>query len=733
MNRQDALSYMKRNALSHFTKANNNTVVCPICKSGTGTNKTGAAYRETEDGYKFSCYSHRCYINASVIDIIALEYGMDPEDKSQLPKIIDKAAELFNINLDDNTQQVIHNTQPKEQHKKPTQWDMLQAPQGLSEKYKDKGMEQEEDLTNYFLQANKDLNKAFPDGYRGISLKTLNKHYVGYVEAWKHPLSDNAPSSKRIIIPTSKYSYLARAIEDNKVNSQFRKQKAFKQRIFNLKSLKTAAKPVFIVEGEIDAMSIEECNGVAIGLGSVSMINSFLEAVKEAKPKVQFVCMLDADGVGQSQQQDLVKGLRTLGIPCCEAKLNQYNKGNKCKDANELLQVNREALSSLVNAYERGAVVEQVAEPTEETKPLTTTEDGKIKAVEQINIDDIIAYNCFGDYRKQIEKSKTEPCYKTGFKELDRVLGDGLYNGLYVIGAISSLGKTTFTLQVADNLAKQGHDVLIFSLEMSRNELISKSISRLTYINNMDNTDLCRSARGVLNGREYDKYSKEQLQAITDAESSYNEYSKHIAIVEGNSDIGTAEIRRYLQAFKEQRGKAPIVILDYLQILKSPNDRFTDKQAADRNVTDLKVLTRDFQIPLIAISSVNRENYSKSASMSMYKESGGVEFSSDVCIALEYQYMKYVDTNSDPTTENGKAKDIKVYESERKKQQVNGEKVPILLQVLKNRMGVQDTVALSFISRYNYFEESSIKDYEVNITGVTDNTTDSVLDDEIDI
>jgi replicative DNA helicase len=69
------------------------------------------------------------------------------------------------------------------------------------------------------------------------------------------------------------------------------------------------------------------------------------------------------------------------------------------------------------------------------------------------------------------------------------LLDDGLYEGLYIVGAMSSLGKTTFVTQIGDQIANNGTDVLIFSLEMSRYELMAKSISRLTL------TEECGSRR----------------------------------------------------------------------------------------------------------------------------------------------------------------------------------------------------------------------------------------------
>lgn len=72
---------------------------------------------------------------------------------------------------------------------------------------------------------------------------------------------------------------------------------------------------------------------------------------------------------------------------------------------------------------------------------------------------------------------------KTLFEELDSNLNGGLKSGLYVFGAVSRLGKTTLIQQIADNIASQGHKVIIFSLEQSRFELVSKALSRITYIN----------------------------------------------------------------------------------------------------------------------------------------------------------------------------------------------------------------------------------------------------------
>ena len=108
----------------------------------------------------------------------------------------------------------------------------------------------------------------------------------------------------------------------------------------------------------------------------------------------------------------------------------------------------------------------------------------------------------FTNFANNIESKKDVIC--TNFNDFDNALDGGLYSGLYFIGAISSLGKTTFCLQIADQIARQKQDVLIFSLEMARDELMAKSVSRLTFINaqkqNLSSKN-AKSVRGILDGR----------------------------------------------------------------------------------------------------------------------------------------------------------------------------------------------------------------------------------------
>lgn len=85
------------------------------------------------------------------------------------------------------------------------------------------------------------------------------------------------------------------------------------------------------------------------------------------------------------------------------------------------------------------------------------------------------------EYRSEFSNTEYGKAFPTGFSILDGILNGGLREGLTVIGALSGLGKTTMLLQIANNIAEQGEDVIYFSLEMNKSELLTRTISRLSY------------------------------------------------------------------------------------------------------------------------------------------------------------------------------------------------------------------------------------------------------------
>jgi len=287
------------------------------------------------------------------------------------------------------------------------------------------------------------------------------------------------------------------------------------------------------------------------------------------------------------------------------------------------------------------------------------------------------AANYISAFKGSIRASANTPAIPTGFYELDEALDGGLYEGLYVLGAISSLGKTTFILQAADQIAQQGHDVLIFSLEMSRYELMAKSISRLTLDNCNGNDSNAKTTRGILAGTKYQYYSADEKALINKSIAAYEEYAQRIFIHEGIGDIGVEQIKQEVQLHTNITGNAPVVLIDYLQILAPYDMRATDKQNTDKAVLELKRLSRDKKIPVICVSSFNRDNYTAPVNLASFKESGAIEYSSDVLMGLQLAGMDDL-----KQSEGKRADTIKQIESWKA---ANPRKAQ--LKILKNRNG----------------------------------------------
>ena len=131
--------------------------------------------------------------------------------------------------------------------------------------------------------------------------------------------------------------------------------------------------------------------------------------------------------------------------------------------------------------------------------------------------------------KRTIEATSEGSIVKTGFNNLDTLLMGGVYPGLYVVGAISSLGKTTFVLQLAETFAKQGKQVLFVSLEMSRLEIVSKMISRHTFLN-ADKWNKAKATYKILNGRFEKEFTEEEKDLITRSEEELSEIKKVLEI-----------------------------------------------------------------------------------------------------------------------------------------------------------------------------------------------------------
>lgn len=669
MNREEARGDIIANAKSILTPDKSGKgFVCPICGSGDGAKGTGIT---TKDGIHFTCWAG-CFKHSDIIDIIGQRDGL-----SEYREKLEAACKEMGVTLEDGASSHRRTTSQEDfseagENQNPHKTERNTHSNIHTSTYTQaQPFTPEADYTAYFQQCHSRINET--DYHRGLSAATLERFNIGFDPAWKHPKvvaqGKNPPATPRLIIPTSSASYLARdtrtEIPENQ--RQYSKSKVGKVRIFNLEALEDAERPYFVVEGEIDALSIIEVGGNALALGSTSNADTLLRALEGRTLKQPLIIALDNDEAGKKAAKRLCDGLEKQGLT--------FYRRNPCegfKDANEALQKEPDSLRAAVEAAKDAGEEEKKAY-------LQTSSAANLQSF----IDGIAA-------------SVDTPCISTGFPAFDLMLDGGLYEGLYIMGAISSLGKTSLALQICDQIAAAGTDVLIFSLEMARAELMAKSISRHTFIlshkaypspKDADKANRnAKTGRGITDGKRYISYSREECELINNAIAAYNQYAERIFINEGVGDIGVAQIRETIERHIRFTGRKPLVLVDYLQIVAPYSERATDKQNTDKAVLELKRISRDFKTTVIAISSLNRMSYKDAISMEAFKESGAIEYSADVLLGLQLKGAGKKDF--DATAE--KKKNPRTIE----------------LVILKNRNGaVGDRATFAYYPLFNFFEE----------------------------
>ena len=233
---------------------------------------------------------------------------------------------------------------------------------------------------------------------------------------------------------------------------------------------------------------------------------------------------------------------------------------------------------------------------TEENRPAFIEQDMKRKFRNSLDLFQIP--NNAAIYKKRIP---------SGISTLDMALCGGFSSGLHCIGAISSLGKSTLTQQIAENIAGNGVPVIIFSLEMKTLDLAAKAISRRLFVDYMnDKKDMLKTSAELLDQQQSSLFTHEEWEAISKATNEVKASSEDMTIVEcGLSAWSADKIGKYVQDYIQAYQVSPFVIIDYLQIIDPPKTLRTasDKQIADYNIKRLKTLADYFDIPVLVISS----------------------------------------------------------------------------------------------------------------------------------
>jgi len=499
---------------------------------------------------------------------------------------------------------------------------------------------------------------------RGIDGALVEKYGIGSVPAYYDAVTHTKWDA--LVIPLSSDRAVIRNLAPNPAAKE-RYRKLGDAGMWNIGALYEAVRTnqcVVVTEGEIDALSVISAGGIAVALGGLNFDLLFRELDNVAKStgkKPDLVIALDTDEVGMEARDKFVsiaknKKLKYYVLP-------ELHGGTKYKDLNEFLLSDRDVFIKLIG-YISGV---------DGVEGYLFDKEGQNAMYFPSLLDDIAGCNTDNDKR-----------VPTGLDALDDLLGGGIGYGFYILGALPGIGKTTLMLQMVDELAKQGHYVLYYTLDNTRDELIGKSISRLTYeiaVSEYQDIFLARTSAEFLKGKGYSKYTDLEKKVILDACKSYSDFGQRIYMYESLPNIES--IGDKIDKMIKHKHKKPVVVVDYMQMIKM-DPKADDKRNVDIVLCALKDLARKYSIPVFGISSLNRDNYYNPAKLSGIKSSGEGEYFANFVMILEYTGIGKESFNFDKAAE------------------ANPSRVDLVL--LKNKMGAkQKRIHLKLFLKYSKF------------------------------
>lgn len=252
----------------------------------------------------------------------------------------------------------------------------------------------------------------------------------------------------------------------------------------------------------------------------------------------------------------------------------------------------------------------------------------------------------------------------SGFRDLDELTSGFQPGDLIIIGGRPGMGKTAFSLNIAQHVGVQlGEPVAFFSLEMSKEQIAMRLLSSLSMINSS------ALRKGFI--------SKKDWERLTDSAVRLSEAPIYI---DDSSQMSVLEIRAKARRLKLEKGKLSLIIVDYLQLMRSRTAYDRREQEISEISRSLKAMAKELKVPVIALSQLNRsveKTTDRRPTLANLRESGAIEQDADVIIFL-YRDELY---NKKNPANKGKAEVI----------------------VAKQRNGPTDVVYLTFLSDYTRF------------------------------
>ena len=288
----------------------------------------------------------------------------------------------------------------------------------------------------------------------------------------------------------------------------------------------------------------------------------------------------------------------------------------------------------------------------------------------------------------------------TGFKNIDEALGGGISEGyITALSGSPSVGKSTFSLQMAENMAANGRKVLYFSYEMGKEQVAAKSVGRSYYICSGQRKGV--SALDLLDinkwnekkGFETKEFKRDYEKAIKNVQRANDNILFFDCTVEHLSING---IEKIVNNFIYLYGEIPVIYIDYLHIIPSPrdengNEQFTgDKARLDYNLKIMRKISSNLGCTIIFISALKKEDFKSGADMASLIGSSGIPYHCDLMLGLQYGAV------------NDKDFDLEA------EQNLHPRRVELV--ILKSRYsGVGKRVKLDYYNSFDFFDDKADK------------------------
>ena len=601
---------------------------CIGCGNGSGRDGTGAVL--SDDGTHLLC--GKCGKGFSYIDVAAKYYGID---LGNFVEGIKEICKIEGLTLDNKFE-------------------------------KNKEMPEEKKISEELLKNTRQSLEKFVSRqggkWRGLSLELLKKLKWGYEEEFAHP---KTPTKKfpAVIIPNDKGGIFARGIESKEYSN------------IAPTGTTTIYLPegtdfeLIVVEGAINGASIlqaipEPKFGIMASggtSGNENVVSRLKELYPEKKPRILIAYDDDSNGAGAKAAENLRERLIEASYRVCTINITKTPD----IDVNDALNASEGILK--LSEMIQVALAESQEEFLNQDKEILGEDSAEYYSEK---------------FEEYLESRKEFSERKTGFENIDEEAGAFL-PGVYIVGGLAALGKTSFCWQLLEQVSRAGENGIYASYEMSAGELYSKRIAREMY---------------------KEEKNKEEEKALTTTQISRSKFYEHREKFEEVlkklklekislrvwelEDTAIEKLFERIEKFIEIKGKPPVVVIDYLQILVGSVENV--KTAIDDILRRLKNFQRATNTTFIVISSLNRANYSTEISFESFKESGGIEYSADVVWGLQ---LKIEGQRTHEAIEKAK------------------KEIPrqIQLKCLKNRNGKNYDVGFLYYPQVDFFE--SMDDY----------------------